>query len=154
MLAMAHDPIGRDQTHRHCVKPNSSLQVSRAQTSASGPSRHFSVAQNIRHFRPEADFGFGGSGVRARMRLIRIEASQARRGLTLGPILSRPTAPKARPMPISLFALKGNGRRRGPQGRVFSTGTEAVHRAHSGNPAFRKPSITSFEFDCPPRAIQ
>jgi len=26
-------------------------------------------------------------------------------------------------------------------------------RVHSGNPAFRRPSITSFAFDCPPRAI-
>ena len=26
-------------------------------------------------------------------------------------------------------------------------------RAHSGNPAFRRPSINSFAFDCPPRAI-
>ncbi len=28
-----------------------------------------------------------------------------------------------------------------------------AHRAHSGNPAFRRPSISSFAFDCPPRAI-
>jgi hypothetical protein len=26
-------------------------------------------------------------------------------------------------------------------------------RVHSGNPAFRRPSINSFEFSCPPRAI-
>jgi hypothetical protein len=26
-------------------------------------------------------------------------------------------------------------------------------RPHSGNPAFRRPSISSFEFDCPPRAV-
>jgi hypothetical protein len=30
---------------------------------------------------------------------------------------------------------------------------KAAHRVHSGNPAFRRPSINSFEFDCPPRAI-
>jgi hypothetical protein len=30
--------------------------------------------------------------------------------------------------------------------------SEMAHRAHSGNPAFRRPSISSFEFDCPPRA--
>jgi hypothetical protein len=29
-----------------------------------------------------------------------------------------------------------------------------THRAYSGNPAFRRPSINSFEFACPPRAIQ
>ena len=36
-------------------------------------------------------------------------------------------------------------RRRGSQGRVFATGNEAVHRAHSGNPALRRPSINSFD---------
>jgi len=30
---------------------------------------------------------------------------------------------------------------------------EAARRAHSGNPAFRRPSISSFAFVCPPRAI-
>ena len=55
--------------------------------------------------------------------------------------------------PISLFALKGRSRRRGSQGRVFATGQEGIHRVHSGNPAFRRPSINSFEFACPPRAI-
>jgi hypothetical protein len=29
----------------------------------------------------------------------------------------------------------------------------AVRRAHSGNPAFRRPSINTFEFEYPPRAI-
>jgi hypothetical protein len=33
------------------------------------------------------------------------------------------------------------------------THNEPTNRAHSGNPAFRRPSISSFEFDCPPRAI-
>ena len=37
--------------------------------------------------------------------------------------------------------------------RVLATGNEVTHRAHSGNPAFRRPSISSFAFDCPPRAI-
>src|SRR5579871_2250794 len=32
-------------------------------------------------------------------------------------------------------------------------GKRGAHWAHSGNPAFRRPSIRSFEFDCPPRAI-
>src|SRR5215469_5656292 len=32
-------------------------------------------------------------------------------------------------------------------------GTRWQQLAHSGNPAFRRPSIISFEFDCPPRAI-
>src|SRR6516162_2393412 len=54
---------------------------------------------------------------------------------------------------ISLFALEGRCRRRGSQGRVFTTGSEAEHRVHSGNPTFRRPSISSFEFVCPPRAI-
>jgi hypothetical protein len=44
-------------------------------------------------------------------------------------------------------------RRRGSQGRVVATGNEGIHRAHSGNPAFRSPSIISFAFVCPPRAI-
>lgn len=42
---------------------------------------------------------------------------------------------------------------RSTNGRVFATGTEAAHRNHSGNPAFRRPSVISFAFDCPPRAI-
>jgi hypothetical protein len=33
------------------------------------------------------------------------------------------------------------------------TSSARAHRAHSGNPAFRRPSINSFAFDCPPRAI-
>src|SRR4029077_18661626 len=48
---------------------------------------------------------------------------------------------------------KGRSRRRGSQGRVFATGNDAAHRPHSGNPAFRRPSINSFALDCPPRAI-
>src|SRR5690242_16493522 len=31
--------------------------------------------------------------------------------------------------------------------------TRRQHRVHSGNPAVRRPSISSFVFDCPPRAI-
>ena len=31
--------------------------------------------------------------------------------------------------------------------------SSAAYRVHSGNPAFRRPSINSFAFDCPPRAI-
>ena len=30
---------------------------------------------------------------------------------------------------------------------------KAPHRAHSGNPAFRRPSISNFAFDCQPRSI-
>jgi hypothetical protein len=48
---------------------------------------------------------------------------------------------------ISKSELKGSGRRRGSQGRVFATGNGAAHRLHSGNPAFRRPSINSFEFE-------
>ena len=33
------------------------------------------------------------------------------------------------------------------------TSSAQAARAHSGNPAFRSPSIISFAFDCPPRAI-
>jgi hypothetical protein len=36
---------------------------------------------------------------------------------------------------------------------VFAAGNEGIHRVHSGNPAFRYPSINSFMFDVPPRAI-
>jgi hypothetical protein len=67
--------------------------------------------------------------------------------------LAAPTDLESLPTPISLLALKGRCRRRGSQGRVFTTEGEATHRAHSGNPAFRRPSISSFEFDCPPREI-
>ena len=36
---------------------------------------------------------------------------------------------------------------------MFVTGNEATHRAHSGNNlAFRRPSMVTFELDCPPRA--
>jgi hypothetical protein len=111
-------------------------------TSAFGPSRHFPVAKNLRALRakrtsPSVDH----------KRLMNSH------GLTLGPILSRPTVLQSLPTPISLFTLKGRSRRRGSQGRVFATGNEAAHPTHSGNPAFRRPSISSFEFVCPPRAI-
>ena len=44
--------------------------------------------------------------------------------------------------------------RRGSQGRVLVTGNEGTTPgSHSGNPALRRPSISSFAFDCPPRAI-
>jgi hypothetical protein len=36
---------------------------------------------------------------------------------------------------------------------VVDTGNEAVLRAHSGSPAFRRPSINSFAFDCLRRPI-
>ena len=37
---------------------------------------------------------------------------------------------------------------------MFAIGIEALQRVHSGNPAFRRPSISSFEFfDGAPRAI-
>jgi len=36
---------------------------------------------------------------------------------------------------------------------VFATWAEAAHRDLSGSPAFQRPSISSFEFDCRPRAI-
>lgn len=39
-----------------------------------------------------------------------------------------------------------------PQGAITSRRHKPA-RAHSGNPAFRSPSINSFEFECPPRAI-
>ena len=71
----------------------------------------------------------------------------------MGPSDCRPTVLKNLPTPISPFALKGRRRRRATQGRVLSTGAEAAHRAHSGNPAFRRPSISSFAFEYPPRAI-
>ena len=35
----------------------------------------------------------------------------------------------------------------------ITSSARACARAHSGNPAFRRPSIISVEFDCPPRAI-
>jgi hypothetical protein len=72
----------------------------------------------------------------------------------LGPILSRPTVLKSSAGAISKIRCKDRRRRPGSEGRVLATGNEAAHRAHSGNPALRRPSISSFEFDChPPRAI-
>ena len=42
----------------------------------------------------------------------------------------------------------------GPPRHVrFVPNRHRVALAHSGNPAFRSPSINSFAFDCPPRAI-
>ena len=48
---------------------------------------------------------------------------------------------------------RSKGRRRcsATQGRVFATRNEAAHRVHSGNPAFRRPSVISVAFDCPPQ---
>jgi hypothetical protein len=111
-------------------------------TSAFGPSRHFPVAKNLRALRakrtsPSVDH----------KRLMNSH------GLTLGPILSRPTVLQSLPTPISLFALKGRCRRRGSQGRVVDTGNERTHRDHSGNPAFRRPSINSSTFFLGSRAI-
>jgi len=39
------------------------------------------------------------------------------------------------------------------QGWATSGHSAQTHRAHSGNPAFRSPSINSFAFDRPPRAM-
>ena len=36
---------------------------------------------------------------------------------------------------------------------AFGHSSAQASAAHSGNPAFRSPSIISFAFDCPPRAI-
>jgi hypothetical protein len=47
---------------------------------------------------------------------------------------------------------QGFSRRRGSQGRVFGTGNEGIHRVHSGNPAFRRPSISSFASASDPRS--
>jgi hypothetical protein len=66
-----------------------------------------------------------------------------------GPLFARPHPPQ-----LQMLDLKGCGRRRGSQGRVVDTGNEGMRRDHSGNPAFRRPSISSFEFDCPPRAMK
>jgi hypothetical protein len=54
---------------------------------------------------------------------------------------------------FKMFGIKGRSRRRSSQGRVFATENEAARRVHSGNPALRRPSINSFEFEYPPRAI-
>jgi Transposase domain (DUF772) len=44
-------------------------------------------------------------------------------------------------------ALKASGAKPPPSftGPLFAPGNEGTHRAHSGNPAFRRPSINSFE---------
>jgi len=64
-----------------------------------------------------------------------------------GPLRERPTHPD-----FKLLDLKGRTPPTfaEPRARHRERGT---HRAHSGSPAFRRPSINSFEFDCPPRAI-
>src|SRR5712672_3223112 len=82
-------------------------------------------------------------------------AGKASRAVTrLGPLRGRPTVLESSADPISKSELKSARRRRGSQGRVFATGNEAAHRAHSGNPAFRRPSISSFAFGSAPRAIE
>src|ERR1700741_5345655 len=44
--------------------------------------------------------------------------------------------------------------RLGPQAAIpVSSSCQRAARVHSGNPAFRRPSINSFALDCPPRAI-
>jgi hypothetical protein len=43
--------------------------------------------------------------------------------------------------------------RRSKREAISSPRRRGRTRVHSGNPAFRRPSISSFEFDCPPRAI-
>jgi hypothetical protein len=58
-----------------------------------------------------------------------------------------------RPMPISYFSLKGATAAEVHRAACSLQGNEGIHRVHSSNPAFRKPSSCSFEFDCPPRAI-
>ena len=65
-----------------------------------------------------------------------------------------PTLPASPAGGLQNVRSKGPRSRRGSQGRVVATGSEGVHRVHSGNPAFRRPSISNFAFDCPPRAIQ
>ena len=107
------------------------------------PITSFRAAHQTRRVESEADIGIGGS-----------QASRKAHGFTLGPISNRPTALKSSPPTISLFLLKGRSRRRGLQGRVVDTGNEAAHRDHSGNPAFRSPSINSFAFDCTPRTVR
>jgi len=69
----------------------------------------------------------------------------------LSPLSGGPTVLRGPPIPISLFRLKGHCRRRGSQDRAREARRQ--HRAHSGNPAFRSPSINSFALDRPPRAM-
>jgi len=40
-----------------------------------------------------------------------------------------------------------------PQQKGGSNSSMSASTVHSGNPAFRRPSINSIAFDCPPRAI-
>ena len=69
--------------------------------------------------------------------------------------LNRHRAPFWSTLPPRLQMASFKGRLPPPRftGRVLATGNEGIHRAHSGNPAFRRPSIKTFEFDWPPRAI-
>jgi hypothetical protein len=64
-----------------------------------------------------------------------------------------PTVLECSGEPTSKLELKAVSRHRGSQDRALTTENEVAHRVRSGNPAFRRPSICSFEFDCPPRAI-
>jgi hypothetical protein len=72
----------------------------------------------------------------------------------MGPFGLPPTFPARSPRTISKSKLKAVSRRRGSQGRVLGRASDGTYWAHSGNPAFRRPSINSLAFDCPPRPIQ
>jgi hypothetical protein len=57
------------------------------------------------------------------------------------------------PSRFQIFYLKGAAATEVHRAACSPQGTRGIHRLHSGSPAFRRPSINSFEFDCPPRAI-
>ena len=62
-------------------------------------------------------------------------------------------APVASGWSVWRVGLAPTGKRRLITAHATSGHSAPTHRAHSGNPAFRRPSINSFAFDCPPRAI-
>src|SRR5215471_3381145 len=69
-----------------------------------------------------------------------------RTSASVGPVLSRPTAQKNLPTPVSLFCLKAAVAAEVHRSACEPQGTRGGHRVHSGTPAFRRPSITSFLF--------
>ena len=67
----------------------------------------------------------------------------------------RKFAPKTQHAPCAQHHRHGAGIRKPSQKRSFRLSRLRQRtRVHSGNPALRRPSISSFAFDCPPRAVR
>src|SRR6516225_9654110 len=60
---------------------------------------------------------------------------------------------EVRPLQFHYLRLKGSAAAELHRAACSTQATRWRTGLHSGSPAFRRPSIVSFEFDCPPRAI-